>query len=239
MLVLLVLSLIFTGLGLRRCAFRWDCNSGKVMLYMLALVGLPSLRARDACMVCGINGASRRNCKQKQYKTTFSPLFVFLLSRISGFLWSGLVLWHLWIGRARHPGPGSVPFHIEVLNVGGWLTHGDFSLGAEVGFLAVVEHRLIPARVRSEWARLWCKMLASVWTLASQDASRVGHAGVGVVSLRGAPLSLPSIATVQCQRFFFDCGRAVRCFLWVVVGLCTWLFCTGIRVLTMMLSGLL
>ena len=48
---------------------------------------------------------------------------------------------------------------------------------------------------------------------ASKDASHVGHAGVGVVSLRGAPHSLPSIATFQFQRFFFDCGRAVRCVL--------------------------
>ena len=52
--------------------------------------------------------------------------------------------------------------------------------------------------------------VASIWAPASQDASHVGHAGVGVVSLRGAPLSLPSIATVQFQRFF-DCGRAVPC----------------------------
>ena len=31
---------------------------------------------------------------------------------------------------------------------------GDLALEARVDFLAVVEHRLIPARVRSEWARL-------------------------------------------------------------------------------------
>ena len=43
-------------------------------------------------------------------------------------------------------------------------------------------------------------------------SSHVDNAGVGVVSLRGAPLSLPSIATVQFQRFF-DCGRVVRCVL--------------------------
>ena len=77
---------------------------------MLALVVQPSLRGLDACMVFGANGASQRNCRQKYFKTSFSPLFVFLLSRISVFLWDGVVLWHLWIGRARHPGPGSVPF---------------------------------------------------------------------------------------------------------------------------------
>ena len=41
----------------------------------------------------------------------------------------------------------------------------------------------------------------------------VGNAGVGVVSLKGAPLALPTFATAQFQRFFFDCGRAVRCLL--------------------------
>ena len=35
---------------------------------------------------------------------------------------------------------------------------------------------------------------------------------LGVVSLRGAPLSLPSSATVQFKGFF-DCGRVVRCTL--------------------------
>ena len=56
---------------------------------------------------------------------------------------------------------------IEVLNVGGWLTHGDLALDTSVDFLAVVEHRLIPARVRSEWSRLRRKDLASVWSPAS------------------------------------------------------------------------
>ena len=62
----------------------------------------------------------------------------------------------------------SLPHHIgiEVLNVGGWLTHGDLALEVGVDFLAVVEHRLIPARVRSEWARLREKGLASIWAPA-------------------------------------------------------------------------
>ena len=45
---------------------------------------------------------------------------------------------------------------------------------AGVDFLAVAEHRLIPARVRSEWSP------------ASQASSHVGSAGVGVIILRGA-----------------------------------------------------
>ena len=77
--------------------------------------------------------------------------------------------------------------------IGGWLTHGDLALGTGVDFLAVVEHRLIPARVRSEWSRLKKKDLSSIWAPASQVSSHVGNAGVGVISLRGAPLFLPRV----------------------------------------------
>ena len=61
------------------------------------------------------------------------------------------------------------------------LVVGSFmAMEARVDFLAVVEHRLISfARVRSEWVRLKGKGLASVWAPASQDASHVGHGGVG------------------------------------------------------------
>ena len=91
---------------------------------------------------------------------------------------------------------------VEVFNVGGWRTHGDLALEVGVDFLAVVEHRLIPARVRSEWARLKKKGLASIWAPACQDSSNVGNAGVGVISLRSAPLVLPTFATAQFRRFF-------------------------------------
>ena len=106
---------------------------------------------------------------------------------------------------------------VELFNVGGWLTHGDFALEAGADFLAVVEHKLIPARVRSEWSRLRRGSLSSIWSPASQDLSIVGNAGVGLVSLKGAPLALPTFATAQFQRFF-DCGRAVRCLLPLVVA---------------------
>ena len=71
---------------------------------------------------------------------------------------------------------------------------------------------MIPARVRSEWSRLKGKGLSSIWAPASQVSSHVGNAGVGVVSLRGAPLALPTFATAQFKSFS-DCGRAVRCLL--------------------------
>ena len=129
-----------------------------------------------------------------------------------------------------HP-PSPDIVSLEFHNVGGWLTHGDLALNAGVDFLAVAEHRLIPARVRGEWSRLKGKGIPSIWAPASQDSSHVGNAGVGVVSLRGAPLALPTFATAQFKSFF-DCGRAVRCFFLLrLVGFCTCLFFMGIRVL--------
>ena len=98
---------------------------------------------------------------------------------------------------------------------------------------------MIPARVRSGWSRLRGKGLSFIWAPASQESSHVGNAGLGVVSLRGAPLALPSFATVQCKSFF-DCGRAVRCMLPLAAGrflhLCV---LYGYQVLVLMLSSLL
>ena len=85
-------------------------------------------------------------------------------------------------------------------------------------FLAVVENRLIPASFRSEWDRLKGKGMASLWAPASQDSSHAGHAGYGVVSLRGAPVAFPTCATAQLRRIF-DCGRAVCCLLPVCAGM--------------------
>ena len=92
------------------------------------------------------------------------------------------------------------------------MTHGDFALETGVDFLAVVEHRLMLARVRIERARLRAKGLRSIWAPACQEFSHVGTAGVGVVSVKRAPVSMPTFATAQFQRFF-DCGRAIRCLL--------------------------
>ena len=91
----------------------------------------------------------------------------------------------MWIGRARHPGPAPLLRHVgvEFLNVWGWLTHRDLALEVGVDFLAVVEHRPIPARARSEWDRLRRKGLASVWASACQDSSHVGNAGVWASSV--------------------------------------------------------
>ena len=118
------------------------------------------------------------------------------------------------IGRARHPLPGTRFFRpgqlsIEFVNVGGWLTYGDLALDSCAQFLAVAAHWLIPSR-----ARLVCHQLRraghhSVWSPACQDHVAGGHAGVGVVSLGGASLSLPSFLTPQFQEFFM-LGRVLR-----------------------------
>ena len=81
---------------------------------MLALVGQPSLHGYYACMVYWNKGALWRNCRLKESKTSFSPVFVFLYSRYSLKRWWGRVLWLLWIGRARHPGPFSGSMTVEV-----------------------------------------------------------------------------------------------------------------------------
>ena len=119
------------------------------------------------------------------------------------------------------------------------MAHGDLVLEAQVDFIALVERRLIPARVRSEWARLRRKGgLATVWAPASQESSHVGHAGVGCISMRGAPVSLPTFAPARFMRFF-DCGRLGACCRWVLVGSCIWWFCMVISAPILMLSSLL
>ena len=102
-LALLVFPLMYTGLGLRRCAYRWTRPSGGgrlghylrdsrgvgryaqkrailgmmcgiLILYMLALVGLPSLHGYYPCMVLRVNGAFWRSCRQNILR----PLFLLL-----------------------------------------------------------------------------------------------------------------------------------------------------------------
>ena len=79
-----------------------------------------------------------------------------------------------------------------------------------VDFLGVTEHRLVPARARNEWKRFRDKGIPSVWSPATHMFSPVGNAGVGVISLRGARLALPTFATSGFGKFF-DFGKALRC----------------------------
>ena len=91
------------------------------------------------------------------------------------------------------------------------MTHVDFALETGVDFPGVVEHRLIPARVRSEWAR--SKGLSSIWGSACQDTSHVG-----VVSLKGAPVAVPTLAAAQFPRFFDGGGFYGAYSPWAEVG---------------------
>ena len=130
------------------------------------------------------------------------------------FFFLEVIIWTFHVGRARHPGPGPRVFtpgqlSTEFVNVGGWLTHGDLALDSCAQFLAVAEHKLIPSKARSVSHQLRKASHQSVWALACQDQVAGGHAGVGVVSLGGEPLSLPSFITPQFKEFF-RLGRALR-----------------------------
>ena len=96
--------------------------------------------------------------------------------------------------------------------LGAWLTHADTALETDADFLAVCEHRLVPARVRWEWPAMRRRGVRSVGAPVSQEGSHAGHAGVGVVSLREAPLALPTFATTAFRKFF-DSGRLIQCAL--------------------------
>ena len=85
--------------------------------------------------------------------------------------------------------------------------------GFGYGFLCSVScrsyHRLIPSRAWSVCHHLRKAGHHSIWAPACQDKIAGGHAGVGVISLGGAPLSLPSFVTPQFQEFF-RLGRVLR-----------------------------
>ena len=195
----------------------WTRGVGQLLKFWGFAVWLPcmpawwrllSLFGRDACLVIKLTRAPGGKSGLKYDKTSLSSPSIFLVSSHSLNFFGGCLVWHLWLGRARHLGPGSVG--IEVFNVGGWLTNGDFAAETDADFLCVTEHRLVSARARSEWRRLRDGRISSIWSPASQESSVVGNAGVGVLSLKGAPLALPTFATPGFERFF-GLGRAVRC----------------------------
>ena len=168
------------------------------------------------------NGAFLASSWQTHGKTRCSPTVGFLLPYIfpvfkrSLRFFLGLILWMLSIGRARHPGPGSSSyppgFSIEFLNIGGWLSRGDLALESSAHFLAVAEHRLVPARARTVTTQLRQVRRSYVWAPSCQDVTPGGHAGVGIISLHGAPLSLPTLLDSSFKEFF-RIGRAMRVIL--------------------------
>ena len=67
----------------------------------------------------------------------------------------------------------------------------------------MVEHQLIPARVRSVTKSLKVNNgHVAVWAPACQDSIPGGHAGVGVVSHKGAPNTLPTFCTTKFGELF-------------------------------------
>ena len=100
------------------------------------------------------NGAVLGNSKTRySIPVGFLLPFVFAASKRSLRFFLGLILWMLSIGRARHPSPCNLSnpsgCSIEFLSVGGWLSRGDLALESNAHFLAVAEHRLVPARARN------------------------------------------------------------------------------------------
>ena len=65
--------------------------------------------------------------------------------------------------------------------------------------------------------------MVSVWAPACQDSIPGSHAGVGVVSMKGAPLTLPTFFTPEFAEFF-RLGRAIRVILSLANGIFTHLF---------------
>ena len=182
------------------------CHFYVICLLLIALVtcGEPTPGNYYMHDVVRLNGAYWGSSWQRQYKTRYSSFFVgfllpytFLVSNRSLRLFWGLLVWMLSIGRARHPGRGTssypLGFSIEFLNVGGWLSRGDLALESSAHFLAIAEHRLVPVRAHNVTTQLRQARRSSVWAPSCQDVTPGGHAGVGVISLHGASLSLPTL----------------------------------------------
>ena len=161
-----------------------------------------------------LNGAPRENGRLKECDTLCSPLLFFVVSLVSGigeryFGISGLVGRGI-LGLLR------TILMLKFLTLVVFLLICDCALDTDADFLAVVEHRLVPARARSEGKRLWRAGVRSVWAPASLEGGHVGHAGVGVVSLRVLLcLCLLFLLLVSLNSCVLVCV-VVRC--WCVVG---------------------
>ena len=181
----------------------WGENSKKVLrnknMLCARVANKDPYLGNDDMRIIFNTGKEVREVKGQMYcETCHPPEGSSKLTRVSltcryRFWWN--ILWMLHIGRARRPGlgrPSNGEMFIECVNVGGWLSNGDLASECEATFFAVVEHRLILARARTVSSSLKASGRASVWPPACQDNVAGGHAGVGVVRLRGAPLTLPS-----------------------------------------------
>ena len=106
---------------------------------MLALVGQPSLHSNDACTVCWADGASRRNCRQRDRDTSFSNKGFSVQSEFQGtVLGSHPRAFVDWEGQASGASSTACHVAVEVFNVGSWLTHGDSAVEAGVDSLLLL-----------------------------------------------------------------------------------------------------
>ena len=133
----------------------------------------------------------------------------------------------LHIGRARHSGPRRPPtglIVVECVNVGGWPSNEDHALESHASSLSLVEHRLILAKARLvAYGHRTKSVVSSVWAPAYQETISGGQAGVGVVSLEGAPITLPYFCTPVFGEFL-RLGRAIRVILPLASGSIAHLF---------------
>ena len=195
--------------------FKSMVSGFSLLLDMLVAKWVPTPCYRDAYSVGTPNWAFWEKGWQKYYETMISPLFgrFFLVSKRT-FFSEGFSVGCYILGGPGILGlalaifvPGQLS--IEFINVGGWLTSGDLAMDSCAQFLAVAEHRLIPSRARSIGHQLRIAGHHSIWAPACQDKIAGGHAGVGVICLGGAPLSLPTFITPQFREFF-RLGRVLR-----------------------------
>ena len=82
------------------------------------------------------------------------------------------------------------------------MTNGDMALASCAQFLAEAEHRINHTRGKSVGHHIRKADRLSVCAPACQDQISGGHAGVGVISSRAAPLSAPSLVTAEFREFF-------------------------------------
>ena len=163
-----------------------------------------------------LNGHFGRKGWQKHYETTFfTPSWTFLFGKQKNFFF----FWGFCGGCFISGGPGILGLALAILFLVSCLLNLSmlvvglllviWLMDSCAQFLAVAEHRLIPSRARSICHHLRRAGHHSIWAPACQDKIAGGHAGVGVISLGGAPLSLPSFVTPQFQEFF-RLGRVLR-----------------------------
>ena len=128
---------------------------GKVTLQMgaifftLAGQGLMStVHCVNTCFVLNVYRTCLGDCRQSKYETPFSSLARKSVSLFGPKFSCAILGWMLCVGRARHPGPtkkphanGDLHIGIKVLNVCGWLTHGDAALVTDSDFLLIAENR--------------------------------------------------------------------------------------------------